>query len=280
MREYQIGMLWIGGPLSFLEILAIRSFIDAGHHVKFFSYGDVPNIPDGVEVCDANTVLSADSYLSHNRTGSFTLHADLFRYHMLAQNDRLIWVDTDAYCLKPFKTGTGHYYAFQARRSVGIGVIGLPSDSEALGLLLEYTRDEYAIPDWFGAEYRAQLEEAYNRGEPVHVSDQPWGAWGPAAFTYFLNRTGEIRHALPREILYPFRFNERLLMLRRGYDVHQHITEDTTSIHFYGHRMRVRIARRHDGIPPVRGLIGRLLKKHGIDPGEAPIRTGLPAKRA
>lgn len=33
-QEYRIGALWIGGALSFLEQLCLKSFVDAGHDVR------------------------------------------------------------------------------------------------------------------------------------------------------------------------------------------------------------------------------------------------------
>ena len=90
--------------------------------------------------------------------------------------------------------------------------------------------------------------------------------------SYFLQETGEIRHALPTTALYPVPYPDRALMLRPGADLSAMITKDTYSIHFYGRRMRPRILEKEpDGIPRVRTLIGQLLKKHGIDPTLAPI---------
>ena len=102
-RDYRIGMLWMEGPLSFLEQLCIVSFRDAGHHVVLYTYGDVTGIPDGIEVADAATVLPRHDFLQHERTGSPALHSDLFRYHLLAGNPDMIWADTDAYCVRKIR---------------------------------------------------------------------------------------------------------------------------------------------------------------------------------
>ena len=52
--DYQIGMLWISGRLSYLEQLCVKSFVDAGHHVKLYTYEPVEGIPEGVETADAS----------------------------------------------------------------------------------------------------------------------------------------------------------------------------------------------------------------------------------
>ncbi len=57
-REYEIGMLWVEGPLSYIEVLCAKSFLDAGHHVKLYHYKDVQNVPEGVELVNGDSMLS------------------------------------------------------------------------------------------------------------------------------------------------------------------------------------------------------------------------------
>lgn len=269
--DYRVAALWIGGDLSFLEQLCLKSFVDAGQHITLYTYDGVTNAPAGVELADAAAILPPAEVLRHARTGSPALHSDLFRYRLLAKCDRTIWADTDAYCLRPFTTPTGHFHAWESDEGVNGGVLGLPQDSETLARLIAFTADPFAIPVWYGPTYVAELQAARDRGEPVHAGDMPWGVWGPHALTHFLKETGEIRHSLPRAALYPFAYHDRNLMLRPGLDPAPYVTGDTFSIHFYGRRMRARIVSRFDGIPRPRSVIGQLLKKHGIDPTLAPI---------
>lgn len=270
--DYRIAALWIGGDLSYLEQLCLKSFLDAGHHLTLYSYEPISNAPDGVEHADARDILPQEGFLRHGRTGSPALHSDLFRYHLLTKCDRTIWADTDAYCVKPFETKTGHFFAWESETGVNGGVLGLPQDSEALAALLDFTKDEYAIPLWYGEGYRAELEAKKAEGNPVHAGDMRWGVWGPHALTHFLKASGEIRHALPCEALYPFEYKDRRLMLRPGIDESGFVTDKTYSIHFYGRRMRSRLLSHYDGVPRPRSVVGKLLRKHGIDPAAAPLR--------
>lgn len=278
--DYRIGMLWMEGPLSFLEQLCVASFRDAGHHVVLYHYGEVTGVPEGIEMADAETILPRTNFLAHERTGSPALHSDLFRYHMLDKTGDMIWADTDAYCVKRFETPNGHFYGWESKHHVNGGVLGLPRDSETLRELLEFTTDEFAIPDWFDKETKAKYVAAREAGNPIHCSEMPWGVWGPHAVTHFLAKTGEIRFALPRRGLYPFSFKERLKMLKPGLDVTPYIFDDTFSVHFYGRRMRRRLVTSETGIPHPNSLIGRLLTKHGIDPLLAPIPNKPPKPEA
>jgi hypothetical protein len=65
-------------------------------------------------------------------------------------------------------------------------------------------------------------------------------------------------------------------MLKPGVDPAEYVTDETFSIHFYGRRMRARLMEVFGGVPPVRSVVGQLLKKHGIDPLAAPIRGHVP----
>ncbi len=274
-QDYQIGALWIGGTLSFLEQLCLISFLDAGHHVKLYTYGPVKHVPDGVEIADANRVLPTDGFIRHSRTGSPAPQADRFRYHLLAQHDHMIWADTDAYCVRPFKTTNGHFHGWGSPHHVSNGVLGLPRDSETLRELIAFTADEFAIPEWLPTAEQDQLRAARDSGNLIGVGDQQWGAWGPRALTHFLHKTGEIRHALPRAALYPIGFKERGSMVRPGANAERFITPETLSIHFYGRRMRARIAQ-GDGEPHPDSLIGRLLRKHSVVPSDAPLPKPSP----
>jgi len=270
-REYQIGALWMRGPLSYLEQLCLTSFMDAGHHVVLYSYDELTGVPDGIEQRDANTILPENGYLVHERTGSPALHSDLFRYRLLAQEDRMIWADTDAYCVKKFQSETGHFFGWESKRHINGGVLGLPHGSDALGELINFTNDEFSIPPWFDSEEKDRLMDMAERGTPIHAGEMRWGVWGPHAVTFFLNKTGEAKYALPQEGLYPFTFKERNYMLKRGFDTSAYITDDTYSIHFYGRRMRARLVEKENGVPKRWSVIGKLLAKHNISPRDAPI---------
>lgn len=269
--DLQIAQLWIGGALSYMEQLCAVSFRDAGHHVKMYTYGDVGNIPDGIEIADANEIMPLDTVIAHKRTGSPAPQADKWRYNMLAKCDHTIWADTDAYCVKRFTSSNGHFHGWESEKHINNGVVGLPRDSDALAGLIDFTSDEYAIPDWFDEDLKAEMRAKRDAGTPVHVGEQSWGVWGPQALTHFLHKTGEHRFAMPIEALFPISFKQRRMMLKPDLDLSHYITDNTLSIHFWGRRMRMRIIEREGGEPHPDSLIGRLIKKHGIVPSDAPL---------
>ena len=89
--------------------------------------------------------------------------------------------------------------------------------------------------------------------------------------THFLHKTGEAKYALPQEGLYPFTYKDRRKMLKRNFDTTPYITEKTYSVHLYGRRMRARLVEKEGGEPHPKSLLGKLIKKHDIDPAKAPL---------
>lgn len=271
-RDYEIGMLWVEGPLSYVEVLCAQSFLDAGHHVKLYHYKDVQNVPDGVELVHGDSVLKIDTFIQHGRTGSFALFSDVFRYHLLQQNDKMIWADLDAYCVKPFESKTGHFFAWESKNHINGGVLGLPPDSDALGQLLEMTEDEYGIPEWYGQKEQDRLQALKDAGTPEHVGEMRWGVWGPQAVTHYLQKTGEDKYAFPVSGLYPVSFRERRRLMR-GWakeEIEAAITPDTYSVHFYGRRVREFLSK-IGGMPEEGSWFEKALEKHNIDCEAAPV---------
>ncbi len=271
----EIGSLWIGENLSWLEQLCLQSFLDQGHQVTLFAYRDVLGVPDGVKVEDANTIFPSDNIVRHAKTGSPAFHSDVFRLHMLQQTD-YIWADTDAYCCKPWDIGDTHFFGWNLDNSVKInsGVLRLPKSSKALDEMLQFTKDEFPIPPWTSETRQQFLRDRKSEGSGVHVSLLAWGVWGPDALTWFLKKTGEDRYARPAHVLYPvpFEFAGAPLKPNRVKRTKRFIREDTLSIHFWGRRFR-NIAKKFNGLPPEGSYVYDLLVKHNIDPAEAPCNV-------
>lgn len=268
-------MLWVEGPLSYVEQLCVQSFLDAGHEVTLYHYGPVIQVPEGVNLVHGNAILKRDDFIKHKRTNSLALFSDVFRYHLLTKSDRTIWADTDAYCMKPFETKTGHYFGWESAHHINGGVLGLPPDSPALAGLLEMTQDEFGIPEWYQPDAKAKLQAQIDSGASVHVSDLPWGVWGPHAVTHYLKKTGEATHAFPCKVLYPVPFPKRRRMLKAAKlaSARTFLSDETTSIHLYGRRIREFLANRPNGLPEKGSLLDHLLKKHSIDPMLAPVSS-------
>lgn len=272
----EIATLWIGGRLSWLEQLCLKSFADAGHKITLYSYSPIDNIPQGVLAGDAADIYPGEPLLRHARTGSPAIHADMWRLHMLAKTDA-IWVDVDMYCYRPFDFKKPHVYGWEKPGLICNAVLGLPKDSPALHGLLEFFEDKYAIAPWLNPGQQAELQVEKDAGNPVHMCEQNWGFTGPASVTYFLIKTGEVEHAEPEEVFYPIGFPDRNKMILSKFNdwVDERLTSRTRGVHFWARRMKPRLEEQENNTPRRGSLLDKLIKKHGIDPAAAPI----PAKK-
>lgn len=277
-KPYHIAMLWVEGPLSYVEQLCVQSFLDNGHDVTMYHYGEVTNVPKGATMVHGREILDRDQFIAHGKTGSMALFSDVFRYHMLTKLDHTIWADTDAYCMRPFTSKTGHFFGWESDHHINGGVLGLPQDSEALAGLLEMTEDEHGIPFWYGDGARAKIAARAAAGKKMHVSELPWGVWGPHAVTAYLRKTGEEKYAFPQEVLYPVPYAHRRFMVKGSTKAkaEKFITDKTLSVHLYGRRIRAFLASRPGGLPDEGGFFEALLDKHKIDPRAAPIPAKAP----
>jgi len=264
-----IASLWIGGKLSWLEQLCLKSFADAGHETWLYSYAPIPNVPEGVRTGDAAAIFPAEPMYRHARTGSPAIHADLWRLNMLRQTDH-IWVDADMYCWRPFDFSDPHVYGWEKPGLVCNAVLGLPRDSATLTAMLDFFEDHYAIGPWLKPWQRKELEAEREAGRPVHMTEQNWGFTGPAAVTYFLEQTGDIAHARPESAFYPIPFKDRNQMISPRFEIEPRLA-GTYGVHFWARRMKPRLEEKEGGAPQAGSFMAGLIDKHGITPGAAPI---------
>ena len=93
--------LWVGGRLSTLERLCLRSFCAHGHEFHLYHYDALENVPqvDGLRLISAEEILPRKAVYLH-RSGRHSWFADHFRWELLRQRGGW-WVDMDMVCLRP-----------------------------------------------------------------------------------------------------------------------------------------------------------------------------------
>ena len=134
--------LWIGGKLSKMEQLAMKSFIDNGLEYHLYTYDNVPNVPDGVIIKDGNEILDKSEIFRY-KNGSVSAFSNLFRFTMLYKKGGY-WVDTDLACIKPFRFNTDYVVITEPSRDYKHAIITscfmkLPKGSEAakVGMVIQ-----------------------------------------------------------------------------------------------------------------------------------------------
>ncbi|MFG5381955.1 hypothetical protein [Yoonia sp. R2-816] len=268
-----VGALWIGGSLTWLEQLCLKSFVAHGHETTLFTYNEVKGVPDGVIIRDGREIVDTGDFVKHARTESVALFSDLFRFHMIQKTPGIIYVDTDVYCLRPLDIDEPNLFGYESmerdRGRLNGAVLRLAPESPLLSEMLSFMEDEYPEPTWLSPAWKRQMAERRAGGDPVHVSEMPWGIWGPLGITNLARSTGEAKHAKPPEFFYPVHFKERISLFKRPMKVERFLTENSYTIHMWAPIKRY-AGKRYDGLCPPRSYIGHQLALHGIDPAKAP----------
>jgi hypothetical protein len=140
-RHDAVQSLWIG-ELSRLERLCMASFVRQGHPYHLYTYGELRDVPEGVSILDAETILARPEIFQNRRgagKGSFAAFSDLFRYKLLLDLGGW-WVDTDVFCLRPFEFSAPYVFGAEDK-PVASGVIKVPRDSELMRQCYARARD-------------------------------------------------------------------------------------------------------------------------------------------
>jgi hypothetical protein len=126
--------LWIGGRLSAMEMLSIRSFLAHGHEYVLYTYEPVENLPAGAQERDASAILPVSSIFQYTDHASFAGFSNFFRYKLLLEYGGW-WADTDVICLKPFDFTTPFVFASEITAGGAVptsAVLNAPPGSEAM----------------------------------------------------------------------------------------------------------------------------------------------------
>ena len=105
---------------------------------------------------------------------------------MIAKDPEIIYIDTDVYSVKPLPGGESHVYGYEfwseekQKGQINGAILRLPQDSPALNGLLEFTKDEYPVPEWLPPRFLNEIKARAEAGDPMHVSEMPWGRVGAA----------------------------------------------------------------------------------------------------
>lgn len=208
-------------------------------------------MPECIELADPGEIWTPPA--GFRAAAAPTLLSDIFRLKLL-QSQSTIWVDCDAFCLRPFQFEGPHVFgAF--KRGVATGVLGLPTDSPVLQSMLEFALEAKGFPVWLSRGYQSQAKPfehlpPYERLLAFY-GVRP-GFIGPGALNHFAKKHRIRRKALPERVFYPVLPNDHATLFREGSD---ELASDETisSVHFYGRALLWagrRNTQSYDPLPP------------------------------
>jgi len=231
---------WHGPPLGPYEILSFKSFMAWGHRVVLYRYDRALTLPEGVEAGDAQEILPATVVMRYGTgpgAGSYSLHANLFRYALLARLGGW-YSDTDVVMLKPDPPAGPLFAAWETDTLANVGVVRAPA----------------------GAEF---LEEALEEAR-VLLPRAAWGDTGPKLFTAALRRHGLTDQVRPRHAAYPLHGTEFLkFFLPEERENIERRAADSHFVHFW-HEMIRRAGIHKTAAPPAGSWFDAQFRRHDI----------------
>ena len=254
----EVASLWIGAKLGLIEQLTIQSFLAHGHHFTLFTTEKVEGIPAGTVVRNANEIFPCQHIVRDHKTGSPAIHADMFRYAMLAKTE-LMWVDMDVLCLRPFHPSSPYVFGFEDETTVNNAVLRLPQNSPTLAALLTYQPNTKGYPPFFSIERKIRYW-LKGGGRKPKISKWPWGAIGPKGLTYHLQQTGETKYALSQQAFYAVPAKNIAALITANTQLPDLSSPEVFYLHLWGKELRQAIAQR--GIVPGSFLAQQMTSYH------------------
>jgi hypothetical protein len=204
-RRRPVASLWIGDRLHYLNQLCLLSHLRHGHPTTLYCTDTVSNVPEGIEVRPATEIMDIDMDIVEKTSASFL--SNVFRYKMI-QKTNAIWIDCDAFCHRPFPDEMDNIFAGHGfRGALNCGVVYIPQKGELMVRLLDYYENLPDAPAWFNKQQRKRLERQDTRlPHAVRIYNAERTAFGPQAFTYFAQQTGDYEEAQTPDVLYPVPF--------------------------------------------------------------------------
>ncbi|PSL21507.1 alpha 1,4-glycosyltransferase [Dyadobacter jiangsuensis] len=109
VKQLVVQSLWIEPLIGDLQLLCLTSFIQKGVKVHLYTYTNILNLPDGVDVFDANEIVDR-SCIFRDVVNSYATFSDWFRIKLLHEKGGW-WVDCDVFCVRPFDVDVPYVFA-------------------------------------------------------------------------------------------------------------------------------------------------------------------------
>lgn len=235
-----INALWIGSELNLIASACLKSFLKHGHIVNLYTYGNIVNVPNGVNIIDGNHIIPKEKIVKHQKTGSYALFSDIFRYVLLSKINHGIYVDCDVYCLKPITIPEhGYLLGFENGSFINGAVLALPKESELLKTLLDLSNQECFTPEWYSTYDKIRLKIKRLFGYANHISKMGWGVLGPSAITYYTKKL-QLTHLVQEiDVLYPVQHHEvKDKLLNEQINIADVISERSVCVHLYNETLK------------------------------------------
>jgi hypothetical protein len=259
MLDTTLNTLWVDGSLGYIEQVCLTSALSVGHKVRLYTYEEVKNIPDGIEVQDANKILPKQHMIQYRKNSSYALGADIFRYELLRLG-KGIWVDADVYFIKPIQFDCDVLFGWEDSKYINNAILYFAPNANILKQLQSFINSDPVVPPWWSKEDQEEQQILYLNGQHKTLENLPWATTGPKAITYFARLLDLDKFAKPPQVFYPVHWTKAERLFDPNFFYTSAISEDTLAIHIWNHL----IEKLKRNTPPAGSFIYDICKKHNI----------------
>jgi hypothetical protein len=206
-----IATLWLGDKLPRISLVALNSWIEQGHNVDLYSDREINNLPDGVTIKDANSVLPLSILdklkplikTEYSPWQEIVSYSDLFRMRLM-EKGLGIWLDTDIVLFRPFEPDPDKaWFALDGHRTIGVSALFFPSCDPIVTDFLKVLDCPNLIPNWLGFKRGVIKPMIFKLAmKPFSVTDLGITVFGNQALTKLVKQSGRLIEASPSEVFY------------------------------------------------------------------------------
>lgn len=231
---------WFGRRLPTIQELSLRSFVAHGHEYHLYAYESIENVPAGVQVRDASTILPRESVFEYQQgfgRGSTSAFSNQFRYKLLFEHGGW-WVDTDVVCLRPFDHGGPFVFAAERAPDGNVATASCVIRAPARHPLFAYCLEVIDGVD------RATLE---------------WGEIGPRLLHDAVLKYGLMEHREPVHVFNPIDYGNVHQLLTPHFD--EQLIAGSFGVHLWNQKWKAHLL---DGAypGPASSLYARLWRRY------------------
>ena len=254
-----VVMLWIEGRLGLIERLSLASFKAAGHQVALYAYGEITDLPAGIDLRDARTILPEDAARTlRYANGSVALFSNLFRYELLRRGLGL-WSDTDVVCLRPVAIDKPFVAGWESADYLNGAVLyAEPKSLFVHDAVAAFHSGE--VPGWLPFHRAPVAKLRALVGQRVSAQHLPHGTFGPKGVTALARRHGLLPLAEPREVFYPLLPRRAREIFEPNAGLEARIKPETLAVHLWNEKLRDLKA----VVPPRGSLLRDLCDRFGL----------------
>ncbi len=218
-----IVTFWTGPRLRDLDHLCVRSWLEMGHPVKFFSYEPVANVPPGVIMRDAAEIMDRRQLYDDApelKAKPFTI-ANLFRLALLMKGEG-VWCDSDYAMLRPLPEFDDFLVGREQNGKLCNAILWFPPEHPLMPTVIEHYLSR-GMPPWSYAKPRWKRFLRRISGGGASLDDYPKHQWGRHALEYYVDRAGLGDKAKGYKAFYYPVIYDDYLFVQKPY---QHIVDD------------------------------------------------------